>query len=354
VSEALLAAAISGVGGAGLGAAEGVVLVLLLIAGSALFSGAETALVSANRARLEALAAQGRRAARYAVSLLSDVERSIATILVGTNICNISASAVATALAVRLSPEHGAAWATAILTPVVLITAEILPKAFFRTRPTRRLQAVSGFLRAAEIVLTPFVAVAVGAARGLLAVVRVPAAERKPAFRRSDLEYLFAFGAIRRDPLDACVTREIILRMAGRTLDLRNRTVADAVEPVAPERTLPVSATVGEARERFRRCGARALLLLDAQQEIAGFLPAKMILGTEPAEPLDRYVQPMQFLNAGAPLDEVIRGLRRHPQAIGLVRDASGRTLGIVTAEDLLAEIVGELPADRTPQGARD
>jgi CBS domain containing-hemolysin-like protein len=353
VSRLLLVAAASGDSGGFPGVPASLVLILLLIAGSGLFSGAETALVSANRARLEALATQGKRAARRAVSLLSRLEGSIATILVGTNVCNISASAVATALAVRLSPEHGTAWATAIMTPLVLITGEILPKAFFRSRPTRRLQAVSGFLRLSEIVLAPLVAVAGGSARGLLAVVRVPASERRAAFRRSDLEYLFAFGVVRREPVDARVKRETVLRMAGRTLDLRNRTVADAAVPADPERTISAAATVGEARERFRRSRAHVLLALDARGEITGCVPAKAILGMSAQERLDRHVQPAQSLAAGAPLDEVIRGLRRHPQAIGLVRDEGGRTLGVVSAEDLLAEIVGKLPTGEALRGAR-
>ncbi len=354
MSRVLLVAAASGDSGGFPGVPVSLILVLVLIAGSALFSGAETALVSANRARLEALAAQGKRAARRAVSLLSRMERSIATILVGTNVCNISASAVATALAVRLSPEHGAAWATAIMTPLVLITAEMLPKAFFRSRPTRRFQAVSGFLRLSEVVLAPLVAIAGGSARGLLAVVRVPASERKAAFRRSDLEYLFAFGAVRREPVGAGLKREAVLRMAGRTLDLRNRTVADAAVPVAPERTLPAVATVGEARERFRQSGARVLLTLDAKGEITGFVPAKAILGLPAEERLDRHVQPTQTLTARAPLDEVIRGLGRHTQVIGLVRDEDGRTVGVVSAEDLLAEIVGKLPTGEILRGAKD
>jgi CBS domain containing-hemolysin-like protein len=237
---------------------------------------------------------------------------------------------------------------------LVLITAEILPKAFFRSRPTRRLQAVSGFLRVAEIVLAPLVAVAGGAARGLLALVRVPAAERQAVFRRSDLEYLFAFGAVQREPFDATLRRETVLRMAGRTLDLRNRTVAEAAVPVAPESTLPTTATVGEAKERFRQSGAHVLLTVDADRQVTGFVPAKAILGMPSVDRLDPYVQPTQLLAASAPLDGVIRGLRRHPQAIGLVRDETGRTLGIVSAEDLLAEIVGKLPAGEAPRGAED
>lgn len=323
-------------------------LVAALLVGSAFFSGAETAVVSASRARLQRQADEGRRDARAALELLQNAPRTIAATLVGTNVCNVGATSLVTAIAMVQWPEHGPTVATIVLTPVVLFGAEILPKALFRSRPTRLLRGSAGALRLFRVLLGPAVAVASGATTALLFLLRVPPAERRAVFGREDLENLFLFGGVRDGEIERDRNRDT-LRMAGRVLALVRRRVTEAMVPVPERRSCAETSTVGEAVERFRASSGRFLAVRDAKGDIMGIVAAKQILGVAPEEPLARYVRAAYPLSPEDTLDRAIAGLRRSRLSVAVVRDVAGRPLGVVTPEDLLEEVVGELPTPSAP-----
>ena len=317
-------------------------LLLALALASAFFSGSETALVSASRARLETMAADGRRDARRALTLLADTPGTIATLLVGNNLANTGLSSLATAIAVAALPEHGVAIATVVVASVLLFAGEILPKSIGRSRPTRWLQAAGPLLLASRVLLAPGVWAASVASRLVLALLRIPVAEQRPVFRRDDLVNLFLYGSAR--PEGRARPRGDWVRMAGRALELGRRSMAEAMVPLRAERTCPASGTVGEAVERFRRGGMRYLAAVGEAGGVEGFVAAKALLGVDPDRPLAPFVRPAYVLDPEEPLDEAIQGFRKHQQSIALVRDREGRSRGIVTTEDVLEEIVGELP----------
>jgi CBS domain containing-hemolysin-like protein len=317
--------------------------VFVLLAASAFFSGSETALVSASRARLESLADEGFRDARTALTLLHDTPKTIASILVGTNVSNIAASSMVTVLSIRFVPEeHAALISTLVLTPVVLFAAEILPKAFFRIRPARNLRVCAGALRAFGTLFTPIVALTSGATRFVLFVLRIPPAERRPVFRRKDLENLLLFGATRRENQDDD-SDGTAMRMAVKALDLRKRTVSQAMVPLPMDRGCPPGTTVADAVERFRTVGGRFLAILDESGSVAGFVFARRLLGEAGSAPLERFAQSPYVLDLSDTMDDVIHGFRRHQKSIGIVRGRDGETLGVVTLGEVFAEVVGEI-----------
>lgn len=316
-------------------------LVLVLLVGSAFYSGSETALVSARRARLEYLASEGRRDAKTALALLEDPAKSIAVTLVGTNICNIGATSLATAIALAFSAEHGPALATLVLTPVTLFGAEILPKAFFRSRANTALLLSAGVLRVSEFVFAPVVALTSGVTKVLFRL--LPGGDKRPVFGRRDLENLFLFGRVREESDEKREDAETTLRMAGKALDLKQRPVTEALVPITPEQTCRASDSLADARERFRHARSNHLVIVDENDQVAGFVAAKTLLGEPTDKLLESFVRPAYVLDADDSLDEVMQGLRRHQQPIGLIRGSEGETLGIITPEDVLEEIVGEL-----------
>ena len=323
--------------------------VFVLLAASAFFSGSETALVSASRARLTALADEGRRDAREALLLLRDTPRTIASILVGNNISNVAASSIVTLLALRVvSEERAPLVATLVLTPIVLFVGEILPKAFFRVRPTRKLRAIAGALRLFERVFAPVVLITSAATKALLWLLRIPPAERRPVFRRKDLENVLLFGvspaAAHEEGPD-----ETALRMAAKALNLRKRTVREIMVALPEDRTCGAGATVADAIERFRTRSGRFVASLDREGHVAGFVFARKLLGEPPGAPLDRFAQSAYLLDLDDTVDDVIQGFRRHQQSIGLARGREGETLGIVTLDGLFAQVVGELRLISTP-----
>lgn len=326
-------------------------LALLLVAGSAFFSGSETAVVSASRARLQRQSDEGRPDARAAVRLLADTPRTIAATLVGTNICNVGAASLVTAIALGRWPEHGPTVATIVLTPIALFVGEILPKALYRSRPTRLLRGSAGALLFFRALLSPVVSLTSFATTGILLLLRVPRAERRPVFGRQDLETVFLYGGVREEEGERDGTRET-LRMAGRVLELVRRRVTEAMVPLPERRSCPETSTVGEAVEKFRASRGRFLAVRDAGGDVVGIVAAKQLLGVAPEEPLRPHVRPAYPLRPEDSLDRAITGLRRSRLPVAVVRDAAGRPLGVVAPEDLLEEIVGELPAAPPPAPA--
>jgi Mg2+/Co2+ transporter CorB len=317
-------------------------LLVALVALSAFFSGSEIALLSASRPKLATMAAGGRRDAQRALRLLADTPGNIAMLLVGNNLVNTALSSLATALAVAWAPGHGVAVATAAVAPVLLLAGEILPKSLGRTRPTAWLRRASAPLALARILLQPGVVATSLAVRGLFALLPVPAAERRPLFRRDDLENLFLYGTARGESGKPVQPRWF--RMAGRALELGRRRTAEAMVALSAERTCPAGGRVGAALARFRAGGMRYLAAVDERGDVQGIVAAKSLLGADESAPIAPFVRPAYVLDPEQPLDEAIQGFRRHQQSIAVVRDRQGRSLGIVTTEDVLEEIVGEIP----------
>jgi CBS domain containing-hemolysin-like protein len=199
-------------------------------------------------------------------------------------------------------------------------------------------------LRASQLVLSPLVLLSSSVAQLLLRAVGVPRGEGRPAFRREDLETAFLFGGRRREgepSREGDRSHAEALRMAGRALVLHERTASEAMVPLDPQRTVAAGARVADAVARFREVGGRHIAVVGPDGGVEGFLAAKTLLGEPPDAPLP--MRPAWSLDPDEPLDDVIQGFRRHHQSIALVRSREGRTLGIVTAEDVFEELVGEL-----------
>src|SRR5258706_2403322 len=147
------------------------VSVAALVAGEAFFALSEIALISANRARLRALAASGSGAAGCAVALLERPEKLLATALTGTNLCLVSASFAANEAASRGLGEARSAWAIAVLAPIILMFGEFLPKAFPRRHADRICALVPYPIRVAMLLLSPVVGLAGGFSRIFLSAV---------------------------------------------------------------------------------------------------------------------------------------------------------------------------------------
>ena len=124
-----------------------IVAILFLLVLSAFFSGSETALTAASRGKLHAQADKGNRGAKRALQITEDNERLIGSVLLGNNLVNILATSLATALFTSLFGESGVALATLVMTLLVLIFAEVLPKTYAITQPENAAAGVSGAIR---------------------------------------------------------------------------------------------------------------------------------------------------------------------------------------------------------------
>ena len=200
----------------------GAILVLILL--SAFFSGSETALTAASRGKLRAAQDRGSKGAELALSITEDNERLIGSVLLGNNLVNILATSLATALFTSLFGDSGVALATLIMTLLVLIFAEVLPKTYAITNPELAASRVAPLIRVVILVFSPVVA----AIRAFVRIVlRVFGVKTDPDSQILAVREEIA-GALQLGHSEGVVEKEDRDRILG-ALDLAERTVEEVM-----------------------------------------------------------------------------------------------------------------------------
>lgn len=328
-------------------------VILGLLCFSAFFSGSETALTAANRATLHRMGAQGSRGASTALGLTDDNERLIGAILLGNNLVNILAASIATALFTTQLGESGVAWATLVMTLLVLIFAEVLPKTYAITYPETAAVRVAPIIRVLVRVLAPVVStiqMIVRGALGLLGVSTDPDAHvLAPSEQiKGTIDLHHSEGGV--DKID----RDRLLA----ALDLKDREVAEVMR----HRSDIQSISADEPPEDILAfClgspHTRIPLWRGEPENIIGVLHAKDLLRAEykqvrqSADPeaalksLDLMGVAMKpwFVPDTRPLDDLLRAFLRRKTHFALVVDEYGVLQGLVTLEDIIEEIVGDI-----------
>ncbi len=202
-----------------------------LLVMSAFFSGSETALTAASRAKLKAQADKGARGAGSAMNVTEDRERMIGALLLGNNIVNILSASLATALLTRLFGDSGVALATMAMTALVLIFGEVLPKTLAITYPEPVAVRVAPIIRVLILIFSPVVSVVRALVRGLLYLVGVRGnPEGNMLALREEI-----VGAIALGHSEGAVEKEDRDRLLG-ALDLNDRTVERSCATAARSR----------------------------------------------------------------------------------------------------------------------
>ncbi len=329
----------------------GAIAALILL--SAFFSGSETALTAASRGKLRAQADKGSRGADRALAVTEDNERLIGAVLLGNNLVNILAASLATALFTRLFGESGIALATLVMTLLVLIFAEVLPKTYAITNPETAASRVSPIISVVITVLAPVVNLVRWLVRGILRLFGVNA---DPDSHILALHEEIA-GAISLGHSEGMVAKEDRDRLLG-ALDLRDRTVEEimlhrsGIEMVNaqddPETILQQSLDSAHTRLPVFR---------DEPENIVGVMHAKDLLramnklrveAKRPDRALDGFnlmevVREPYFIPETTTLDDQMRQFLRRQTHFALVVDEYGALQGLITLEDILEEIVGEI-----------
>ncbi len=321
----------------------GAILALLIF--SAFFSGSETALTAASRHRMHLLAQQGIPRAKAVNLLFSEKERVIGAILLGNNLVNILASALATSALIGLFGEAGVAYATLVMTMLVLIFAEVLPKTFALHRADRTALAVAPILRVAVVVLGPVTLAVQAIVRGTLRLVGV-----KQDSADSEEHYEEELrGAI---DLHSGSRQEVRheRQMLRSILDLADV----AVEEIMTHRKSVVMIDIDQAPGKIVEAVlaspyTRLPLWRDNPDNIVGVLHAKALLRAVQAvvniDELDllSIANDPWFIPETTDLLAQLEAFRSRHEHFAIVVDEYGEVLGIVTLEDILEEIVGEI-----------
>lgn len=331
------------------------ILALLLL--SAFFSGSETALTAASDARLHQLALRGHRRARIVRELREQNETLIGAILIGNNIANIAASALATSLLIAMFGEAGVAYATIGMTTLVVIFAEVLPKTWALNRADRAALTVAPAVRVAVWLLKPASAGARAIVRGALGLfgLRV-SADYGPEAREEELRGLID---MHRGPEPEIGEERAMLRGI---LDLDEVLVEEVMthrrNVASIDADLPLERILEAAMESPY---TRIPLYRGSQDEIVGVLHIKGLLRalgdprSERPEDLDieKVASPPWFIPDSINLLDQLRAFRARREHFAVVVDEYGTFQGVVTLEDILEEIVGDIDDEHDVSAAR-
>jgi Mg2+/Co2+ transporter CorB len=328
----------------GLGITLGAIIGLLIA--SALFSGSETALTAASRARMHALEEDGNKRARMVNRLLQIRERFIGAILLGNNLANIAASALATTLFLRLFGEAGVAYATVVMTVVVVLFAEVLPKTYAIVNADRMALAVAPVIRFLVAVLAPVTAAMQWIVRHTLRLFGAEVSD--------DTDVLSAHeeirGAIELHHKEGGVVK-LTRDMLGGVLDLRELTVSDIMvhrtNMDAIDVELPTEKIVDLA---LKSSHTRVPLWRGEREEIVGILHAKTLLralrdskGDLSKLDIMALATPPWFVPDATTLKDQLNAFLKRKAHFAIVVDEYGEVMGLVTLEDIIEEIVGDI-----------
>lgn len=323
-------------------------LLVLLIVISAYFSGSETGMMALNRYRLRHLSNQGHKGAKRVEKLLERPDRLIGLILIGNNLVNILASAIATIIGMRLYGDLGVAIATGGLTMVVLVFAEVTPKTLAALYPERVSYISSPLLSFLMKALYPLVWLVNGITNSFLRIMGLATShDGKNHLSTEELRTVVneAGSLIPRRHQDMLLS----------ILELEEVTVNDIMVP----RNEITGINVNDdwkaiMRQLTHAPHGRMVLYRDTIDEVVGMLRVReayriMVENEFNKENLLRAADEVYYIPESTPLNVQMVKFQRNKSRIGLVVDEYGEIIGLVTLEDILEEIVGEFTTSLSP-----
>jgi Mg2+/Co2+ transporter CorB len=333
-----------------LGLMLGIIFALLML--SAFFSSTETALMSINRYRLRHLARQGHRGARLTEHLLRRPDRLIGIILLGNNLVNIAAASLTTLVSLRIGGDAAVAAGTLILTVAVLIFAEVAPKTAAARNP-QRLALPAAFIYYPLLkVAYPVVWVLNLLANGVLRVLGLrDQTASGSALSSEELKTVVAEAGA----MIPSRHRNMLLSI----LDLEKMTVDDVMVPRAEIVGIDLSDPWEEVlAELYASPHSRLCVWQDDVDNLLGLLNLRTIMADLAANRLDEQtlrarLQEPQFVPEGSSLNRQMVKFQRSGQRLALVVDEYGDIQGLISIEDILREIVGELGTEGMPASAQ-
>ncbi|KZY04508.1 MULTISPECIES: HlyC/CorC family transporter [unclassified Sulfitobacter] len=335
----------------------GVILLLLILSG--FFSGSETALTAASRGKLRAQADKGSRGAERALAITEDNERLIGSVLLGNNLVNILAASVATALFTRLFGESGVALATLVMTLLVLVFAEVLPKTYAITNAERAAALVSRPISILVLLFSPVVTAVRYLVRGVL---RLFGVTTDPDSNILAVREEIA-GALQLGHSEGVVEKEDRDRILG-ALDLRERAVEEIMLHRSGIEMIDADSDPADILEQCLQSNhTRLPVFRNDPENIVGVIHAKDLLramyklsgGPHGNDSLlknfkiDDVAMKPYFVPETSTLDEQMRQFLRRRTHFALVVDEYGSLQGLITLEDILEEIVGEITDEFDP-----
>ena len=311
------------------------------VALNALFAGYETGFLSADPIRMRFLAEEEKNArAKYLARHLKNKRHLLTTVLIGTNIALIFGT---TAIALQVGPV----WATIIATPIFLIFAEIVPKTIFRRHPTRLVLAFLPVIRFFDILMAPLVWPTLLCSTLLLKLMGSP---------RADTGHLMTSEEDFRNLVEESAARGTIeedeQRMIHSVMDLQDKQAKEIMVPRIDIQALPDTASRDELLQLLEKSGrTRILIYTNSIDTIVGVANAyDVLLDTkQDDQDIKRFIREVIHVPDTMPVGNLLQELKKVNQHMAVVTDEYGGTDGLITLEDTLEEIFGEIHDEHDP-----
>ncbi|KZN37718.1 HlyC/CorC family transporter [Pseudoalteromonas luteoviolacea] len=320
--------------------------VLILISGY--FSSSETGIMSINRYRLRHLVKENNKSAKRVDKLLKRPDRLIGLILIGNNLVNIAASAVATVIGMRLLGDAGIVVATFALTLVILIFAEVTPKTLAALYPEKVAFPSSVILKILLKALFPVVVTVNWITNGMLKLFGVsPEQIEEHSLSKEELKTVVNESSAMLPTNHSNMLTSI--------LDLEQVTVEDIMIPRSEINAIDINDDWKDITRRLTNAQhTRVLLYRDQIDDAVGFIHSRDALRLLTKEQFDkpsllRAVREIYFIPEGTSLNTQLLKFQQNKERIGLVVDEYGDIQGLVTLEDILEEVVGDFTTTQTP-----
>ncbi len=323
-----------------------IVVLILLIALSAFFSSAETAFSSANRIKMRSLADEGNKTAALVIKILDSYSKLLSAILIGNNVVNLSASSLATTIAIALSEPLGlqaslmTGLATGILTVVVLLSGEIVPKTWANLNADKIVLVYAPIMRFLMVVLTPVIFIVDKIATAILRLFRIDPNKKNSAMTENELRSYVDVSH------EDGVIEEEEKEMIYNVFDFGDSLAKDIMIPRIDMVSVEDTATHKEVMELFREnMYTRLPVYHDSTDNIVGIINIKDFLFVKDPEKfaIKDIMRDAYYTYEYKKTSDLMMEMRKSSSNIALVLNEYGSTEGMITLEDLLEEIVGEI-----------
>lgn len=312
---------------------------IILICLSAFFSSAETSMTTVNKIRIQSLAEQGDKRALILLTVVEDSGKLLSTILIGNNIVNISASSLATTITMRLFGNAAVSVSTGIITLLVLIFGEITPKTMASLHAEKMALSYARIIQFLMFLLTPVIFLVNKMAKGVLTLLRVDDSAKGNTITEHELRTLVNVG--HKEGVIETEERQMIYNV----FDFGDSQAQDVMVPRIDVTFADVNSSYEDLIQLFREeKHTRFPVFEETTDNIIGIVNVKDLLLTEKKDfTLRKILRDAYFTYEYKKTSELLMEMKEHSVSFAVVLDEYGATSGIVTLEDLVEEIVGDI-----------
>lgn len=315
-----------------------IITIILLIAASAFFSATETAFSSLNKIRLKNYVNTGDKRAQRALKIANDFDRAISTILIGNNIVNIASASIGTILFTTIFGASGVGISTVVMTVVVLIFGEVLPKSIAKENPEKFALTVSGIIEFLMVILYPFTWVLKKIKQIFTSRIKT---QSHPTVTEQELKYIIE------EIEDEGVLDEHESELMQSALDFNDITVSEILTPRVDVVAVELNEDPDVIKNIIFNEGYSRLPVYDKTiDNIVGVLNEKDFIKAylyNKDVNIESLMQKTIYVPPKKLIAELLKEIQREKMHLAIVTDQYGGTLGIISLEDIIEELVGEI-----------